>query len=600
MESESSSWFSIRSASERTPTLGSSAIWGPTPLGNTASAVGGLRLPTLGSLGLGNIAPIEGVPSTFRPRAAFGRALATSAGKDTTSGHWEIMGVVVDQPLPTFPDGFSESIVGSLQQATGRSVIGNCAASGTEIIERLGEEHVRNGGLIVYTSADSVLQIAAHEELVTPETLYRYCELAREIVDPLRVGRVIARPFIGTAAEGFVRTSRRRDFSLPPPAPTVLDSLVDSGRPVIAIGKIEDIFASRGITTALHTADNAEGLERTIEALETLDHGLVFTNLVDFDVLYGHRRDPLGYARCLESFDAGLERLLARIRSRGDLLVITADHGNDPTMPGTDHTREQVPVLVYGEQAAGRDLGIRTTFADIGATVGEALGIEETSEGSSFLAGAELMAILVRELIQKKRDGGRLSDEEILEFIGSVAQETVPEYQIAAMLMAIFFRGLDDRELACWTDAMVHSGDVVDLSSIDRPRVDKHSTGGVGDKISLPLAPAAACCGVAVPMISGRGLGHSGGTLDKLESIPGFRVDLPPSEFISIVADVGLCLVGQTDRLAPARSRPVLPPRRHCDDRIDPADRLIDHGQEDRRRNRRIGARLQGRNRRPS
>jgi phosphopentomutase len=360
---------------------------GANTLGNTARHVGGLRLPTLQELGLGHITGIDGVPPTLRPRGAFGKLAETSAGKDTTTGHWEIAGLCVERPFALYPHGFPPEILDPFCAATGRGVLGNRHASGTTILDELGEEHVRTGKLIVYTSGDSVFQIAAHEQVVPVEELYRICEVARSIVNPYRVGRVIARPFVGDGRGRFTRTYNRKDFSLAPPEETVLDAVAAADLPVVGVGKIHDIYAGHGITENLHSEGNADGMAQTIAALDRVDRGLIMTNLVDFDMLYGHRRDPAGYARCLQEFDAQLAALAARLRPDRDLVLITADHGTDPTMPGSDHTREYVPLIAFGPaRAAGVDLGTRGTFADVGATVAELFGVDAPEQGESFLA----------------------------------------------------------------------------------------------------------------------------------------------------------------------------------------------------------------------
>ena len=358
---------------------------GSSTLPHTAAAVGGLRLPVMGRLGLGRIAPIEGVPPDPAPAGAFGKMAEASAGKDSTSGHWELMGLVLARPFPTYPNGFPPDVIRAFEAGIGRRVLGNRPASGTEIINELGEEHLRTGFPIVYTSADSVFQIAAHESRIPPDELYRYCRIAREILTgPNAVGRVIARPFIGEPGR-FVRTDRRRDFSLPPQAPTVLDRLHAAGRTVVAIGKIADLFAGRGITDAIPTHSDADGMEETLAALSTTRTGLVFTNLVDLDTRFGHRNDPRGYGDDLERIDAALAPVIAALGTR-DLLIITADHGNDPTTPSSDHSREYVPLLVAGPSVRGGvDLGVRGTFADVGATVAAAFAVAPPPVGRSFL-----------------------------------------------------------------------------------------------------------------------------------------------------------------------------------------------------------------------
>jgi phosphopentomutase len=358
---------------------------GTDTLGHVAEAAGGLRLPNLERLGLGNLHRIRGVPPAARPAACFGRLAEASGAKDTTTGHWELAGVPNERPFPTFPDGFPPEILGPFSARTGRGVLGNKAASGTRIIEELGPEHLASGNWIVYTSADSVFQIAAHTERVPLAELYRASEIAREILDPFRVGRVIARPFEGRAGS-FRRTYDRRDYALPPPSPTVLDRLAEAGWPVIGVGKIHDIFAGRGVTESIHTEGNDDGCTRTIVLARTAPRGLVFVNLVDFDSSYGHRNDAPGYARALEAFDRHLGTLLAELRA-GDVLILTADHGCDPTTPGTDHTREYVPLLALraGAPPAIGDLGTRPTFADVGATLADLFGVRAPDSGTSFL-----------------------------------------------------------------------------------------------------------------------------------------------------------------------------------------------------------------------
>jgi phosphopentomutase len=356
---------------------------GSDTLGNLSRAVGGLALPVMGRMGLGNVVPILGVPPVARPTASFGRMAERSPGKDTTTGHWEMMGVCLTEPLALFPRGFPPEVLDPWIAATGvPGVLANRAASGTQIIEELGEEHQRTGKPIVYTSADSVFQVAAHEETVPLATLYAWCREARRILDPLRVARVIARPFVGSPG-AYRRTYNRKDFSLLPPRPTVIEQLAASGVPVVGVGKIGDIFDRRGISEDVHTEGNADGLRRTGEVLDRMDRGLLFVNLVDFDMLWGHRNDVQGYARALEEMDRGLPGLVSRLRE-GDLLAITADHGCDPTTPSTDHSREYVPLLVMGPGREGRSLGTRESFADLGATAAGYFGLR-AGEGKSFL-----------------------------------------------------------------------------------------------------------------------------------------------------------------------------------------------------------------------
>ncbi|HEV2439735.1 MAG TPA: phosphopentomutase [bacterium] len=358
---------------------------GSSTLPHTAAACGELRLPVLGRLGLGHLAAIAGVPPAPRPEGAFGILTEVSAGKDSTTGHWELMGLILEQPFPTYPQGFPQEIIEAFEARIGRRVLGNRPASGTAIIAELGEEHMRTGRPIVYTSADSVFQIAAHESVTPVDELYRMCEAARAILaGPHAVSRVIARPFVGEPGR-FVRTDRRRDFSVPPPHDTVLDRLTSAGETVVGIGKIADLFAGRGVTAAVHTHDDMDGLAQTARALADLERGLVFTNLVDLDTLYGHRNDPKGYGADLERIDARLGEVLERLGPT-DLMMITADHGNDPTTSSTDHSREVVPLIAAGPRVRGGvNLGVRATFADAGATVAAALGVPGTGAGTSFL-----------------------------------------------------------------------------------------------------------------------------------------------------------------------------------------------------------------------
>ncbi len=356
---------------------------GANTLGNMSVKLGGLTLPHLQGLGLGHLTTILGVPPVAAPRGAFGKMREASAGKDTTTGHWEMAGLQVDTAFPTFPHGFPSEMMRRFEQGIGRGTLGNKPASGTEIIEELGAEHMQTGKPIVYTSADSVFQIAAHEEVIPVEELYRISEIARKLCDELPVARVIARPFVGEPGK-FKRTYNRRDFSMPPPTATVLDSIADAKLPVVGVGKIWDIFAGRGVTENIHSEGNADGCVRTLEAMEKVERGLVFTNLVDFDMLYGHRRDPVGYYRALQEFDAFLPRLQQKLGPR-DLAIITADHGNDPTYRGTDHTREYVPLIAMSARAAGHDLGVRLGFYDIAQTLADGFGLVPRPRGLSFL-----------------------------------------------------------------------------------------------------------------------------------------------------------------------------------------------------------------------
>lgn len=355
---------------------------GANTLGNLAKVRGGLALPNLGALGLGYVTQIEGVAAVVAPEGAFGSMVEASAGKDTITGHWEMAGLVTEVPFETFPDGFPPRITEPLARAAGRGLIGNKPASGTAIIEELGPEHQRSGALILYTSGDSVLQIAAHEGVVPLDELYRVCAAAREIADRERIGRVIARPFVG-AAGAYHRTYNRRDFAAVPPATTLADALTAAAVPVVGVGKIGDIFAGRGVGESLHSEGNVDGMRLTLEALDRLPRGLLFVNLVDFDMVYGHRNDAPGFAAALEQLDAWIPELRARLRP-GDLALLSADHGNDPTKVGTDHTRERVPLLAFGPGLRPVALGVRSSFADLGQTVAEALGIAPLHRGVSF------------------------------------------------------------------------------------------------------------------------------------------------------------------------------------------------------------------------
>jgi phosphopentomutase len=354
---------------------------------HVAEAVGGLRLPCLESLGLGRLLALPGVRAVADPRGARARMAERAQGKDSTSGHWEMAGLVLERAFPTYPHGFPIGLLDRWSERIERGWIGNVAASGTEIIERLGPEHQRSGKLIVYTSADSVFQVAAHETTVPIERLYDACSKARAMLTGEHaVGRVIARPFTG-APGAYRRTERRRDFSLEPPAATLLDRLTERGHPVVTVGKVDQLFAGRGVSDAIHTANNAEGEEVLADLARRRGEGLVFANLVDFDQQYGHRNDPRGFARALEEFDQHLAELLGYLRD-DEMCLVTADHGNDPTTKSTDHSREYVPLLVAGRRVrAGADLGTRETFADVAATLAELFGVTPPAAGSSFLRG---------------------------------------------------------------------------------------------------------------------------------------------------------------------------------------------------------------------
>lgn len=355
-------------------------------LGHIAEKVNGFALPNLQRMGLGSIADIKGIPGTDSPEGYYGKMAEVSVGKDTMTGHWELMGLRMTTPFNVFPDGFPEKLISQFEQETGRKVIGNKPASGTEILDELGEEQMKTGAWIVYTSADSVFQLAAHEDIIPLEELYRACKIARRLTmqDEFAVGRVIARPYLGEPG-AFKRTPNRHDYAVKPPAPTVMNRLKDAGFDVIAIGKINDIFDGEGVTKATSTKSNLDGIQKTIEVLGSSFKGLAFTNLVDFDSLFGHRRDPEGYGRSLEEFDAYVPQLKEGLGPK-DLLILTADHGNDPVHPGTDHTREYVPILLYSPSfQSPASLGIRGTFADLGATISDNFGVSATDQGESFL-----------------------------------------------------------------------------------------------------------------------------------------------------------------------------------------------------------------------
>lgn len=359
---------------------------GADTLGHIAERMNGLNMPNMAKLGLSNIEQVQGVEKAAKPLAFFTKMEEASSGKDTMTGHWEIMGLLIDTPFQVFPEGFPDELIQELEEKTGRKVIGNIPASGTEILDQLGKEHMETGALIVYTSADSVLQIAAHEGVVPIEELYDICKIARELTldEKYMVGRVIARPFEGEPGN-FKRTSNRHDYALKPFERTVMNELKDSGFDVISIGKISDIFDGEGVTKSLRTVSNMDGMDKLMDSVEMDFTGLSFLNLVDFDAVYGHRRDPEGYGKALEEFDARLPEVLSNLRE-DDLLIITADHGNDPTFPGTDHTREYVPLLVYTpRKEEGKELEIRKTFADIGATVADNFNTKMPKHGKSFL-----------------------------------------------------------------------------------------------------------------------------------------------------------------------------------------------------------------------
>lgn len=356
-------------------------------LGHIAEKMNGLTMPHMESFGLANIEPLKGVNAVDKPKAYYGKMQEASVGKDTMTGHWEIMGLNIDKPFKVYPEGFPEELIAELEARTGRKVLCNKPASGTQVIDDFGPEQMETGALIVYTSADPVLQIAAHEEIIPLEELYKICEIARELTlqPEYLVGRVIARPYIGTPGN-FTRTANRHDYALTPFGRTTMNTMKDAGLDVIAIGKISDIFNGSGVTEAIRTKNNMDGMDKFAEVVRRDFHGISFLNLVDFDANFGHRRDPIGYGNALQEFDARLPEILEAI-TEDDLLIITADHGNDPTFQGTDHTREFVPLFVYSPRFKEcGELELRKTFADIAATVAENYGVEAPPFGKSFLS----------------------------------------------------------------------------------------------------------------------------------------------------------------------------------------------------------------------
>lgn len=359
---------------------------GSNSLGNTAHLVGGLNLPNMEAIGLGNLTEIKGVPPRIKTSGAYGKCQEQSKGKGSVVGHWELMGIHTKQAFPTYPKGFPEEVLEPFRRLSGRDVLGNKAASGTEIIKELGMAHMETGSLIVYTSADSVFQIAANESVIPITELYSICEKTRNLLTGKHaVGRVIARPFIGDSPDTFRRTSHRKDYPLLPPTPTVMDKLIRAGYSVYATGKIDDLFGHRGITKTHHTVDNVESISAGINFLKEDFQGLIFSNLIEFDMTYGHRNDFNGYAKKLEEFDAYIPEIRAAMSDR-DVAMIVADHGVDPTTPSTDHSREYIPLLIFGEQVKpSANLGIRSTYADVGATIGDNFNLSAPEIGNSFL-----------------------------------------------------------------------------------------------------------------------------------------------------------------------------------------------------------------------
>ena len=363
---------------------------GAATLPHVASACSGLNLPNLQRLGMGNLAEVEGVPPLANPCGAYGRLAERSAGKDSVVGHWELAGVVLEEPFATYPQGFPDELVAAFTKISGVQPLGNVPASGISILKEYGAEHVKTGRPILYTSVDSVFQIAAHEEILPPEELYKLCNLAKPLVDEYNIARVIARPFVGTEQDGFRRTPHRKDFPAPPPQQTLLEVLTDKNYTVSAVGKIYDLFAGRGISRSVTSVNNADGMNKTLAELTALDKGLLMVNLIDFDMAYGHRKDAVGFGKALEEFDAWLPQLYEQMQT-DDLLVISADHGCDPTTPGSDHTREYVPVLVWSKSMrVGIELGDRESFADLGATLAAYFNVPGLTAGESFLDAIDL------------------------------------------------------------------------------------------------------------------------------------------------------------------------------------------------------------------
>jgi len=367
------------------PDAGDYGDEGSNSIGNVARVLGGVNLPHMGTLGLGNIIDVLGVPPSDDPKGGYGKMKPMSAGKDTISGHWEMMGIYLPKPSPTYPNGFPKEITETFEEQIGREILANRAASGTEIIKKYGEEHMLTGKPIVYTSADSVFQIAAHEEIIPIDELYRISRIARKILTGEHaVGRVIARPFVGTNANDYKRTENRRDFSRTPETDTVLDKVYQAGLDVWSVGKIDDIFVHRGITRKNHSLGNKEGIQSTLKLLQEPFHGLMFVNLIEFDMIFGHRNDPQGYYQALKIFDDAIPEIRNRL-SDEDLVIVSADHGVDPTTESTDHSREYVPLLAFSPRVHGVNLGIRQTFADIGATITENFNLSLPEIGTSFL-----------------------------------------------------------------------------------------------------------------------------------------------------------------------------------------------------------------------
>ncbi len=526
-------------------------------LGNTAKKCKGLKLPNLEKMGIGNLTKAQGI-KTQKPTNGFaGKLLEKSAGKDTSTGHWEIAGLYTKKAFPTYSKGFPKEMINRfIKENKLPGILCNKPASGTQIIASLGEESVISGKPIVYTSADSVFQIAVHETYFGLEKLYQICESARKLCDEYGIARVIARPFLGSSNNDFARTPNRKDYSITIPGRLIFDHLAEQNIKTHTVGKVSNIFNHQSIASNITSKNNDAGVDALLKLMKKESEGVLMVNLVDFDMLYGHRRDPQGYGDSLEAFDKRLPEIIQEIGDN-DLLIITADHGNDPTAKGTDHTREYVPFLGYSPRIKNSKLlPIGKSFADIGSTIVAALTGKKYKNGNSVLKQMDLediqdeSTISAYKIIEKKKFKGKLSKQEIHWFINRLMDGTIKDYQMSALLMAIFINGMDVEETANLTDAMLFSGKSLTFDRLDV--IDKHSTGGVGDKTSFILAPIAAAAGVKVPMVAGRGLGHTGGTVDKIECIPGFDTDLGLSDLKKMVLDDGIAMIGPTAEIAPA------------------------------------------------
>lgn len=530
-------------------------------LKNTASSKkGGLNIPNLERLGLGTLGKFSGVKAKAPTHGMAIKCGEKSNGKDTSTGHWEIAGLVTKKPFQTFPEGFPAEIIDRfIEENNLPGILCNSTASGTQIINELGAEHIESGKPIIYTSADSVFQIACDEDTFGLDRLYEVCESARLICDEYKIARVIARPFIGNKKDGFKRTSNRKDYSIALPGKILFDYLKEENILTHTIGKISNIYNHQSVASNVKSKNNMDGVDKLLSVLEETKDGLIAVNLVDFDQDFGHRRDPLGYANAIEEFDQRLPEILEHVDEES-LLLITADHGNDPTAPGTDHTREHVPLLIHSpaiEKAS--PIKLSPDFLVTGATIYEALTSKKPPFGKSLISKMKIAPMEnvttfnAANIIAKKRDGKKLTKKEMKWFVDGYLKDEIADYQMSALLMAAYIHDLDTEETAAFTTAMLHSGKVLEFN--DPTVIDKHSTGGVGDKTSFIVAPIAAAAGVKVPMVSGRGLSHTGGTIDKIESISGFKTDLNLDQFKEQLTKENLVLIGQTSDIAPADKR---------------------------------------------